>query len=90
MIVDYQAHLHPRVYLESLVGRSGYPRAERRNDGYFVEMAPGDCWNFPAKHVDLEIQLADMDAHGVDVMVSCPSIVGEVSGLDREHAHEAA
>jgi predicted TIM-barrel fold metal-dependent hydrolase len=88
--VDYQTHWYPESYFVSILGRSAYPRAERLGDGaYFLEMRPGG-WRYeiPRVFVDLDTQLADADTHGIDVMVSSPSIVGEVGDLDLGEAKE--
>lgn len=85
MLVDFQAHWTPPAYFEALLGRSDYPRAERRDGGFYVEFRPTEARFLPSRFVDLEEQIADMDAHGVDVMVSSPTH-SDVSGLPRDEA----
>lgn len=90
MIVDYQSHWYPRAYFERLVGRDRYPRATRTDDGgYFYGISPGGyAANVLPHYVDLELQLADMDAHGVDVAVLTANLIGEVAELDVSEACE--
>lgn len=90
MVIDHQAHWHPPEYLDSLVGRRGFPRAERRDGGYVLETAEGESWLMTPRHIDLEVHLADMDANGVDAMVSSPSLIGELMGMRGSEVHEAA
>lgn len=87
---DYQTHWYPETYLETILDRESHPRAERREDGgYALELRP-DGWVFPMPRyfVDLEVQLEAFDRMGVSVVVSTPSIVGEVGGLDLGEAKE--
>jgi aminocarboxymuconate-semialdehyde decarboxylase len=90
-LVDYQSHWYPESYFLSILDRKAYPRAERHPDGgYLLEMKPGGFRaHFPQHFVDLDLQLADNDKHGVDVMVTNPSIVGEVGELELSAAREA-
>jgi predicted TIM-barrel fold metal-dependent hydrolase len=90
MIVDHQAHWHPRAYLEWLRRRDGHPLVTREGDGFHLETAGGDTYRFGPAHVELELQLADMDANGIDVMVSSPSIIGEFADLGGADLAEAA
>lgn len=89
-VVDYQTHWLPAAYLDGLVGAPGLPRAERTGEGYRFETPDGAGWMFTVKHTDLDLHLADMAAHGVDLMVSSPGIIGEFAGLHGTALHEAA
>jgi predicted TIM-barrel fold metal-dependent hydrolase len=88
MVVDHQSHWYPPAYFESLLGRSGYPRAEHGDEGGFrLETGSGRPWDVPASFVDLEQQVRDMDENGVDVMVLSPGAFGgDTRGFDRDEA----
>lgn len=92
MIVNHQAHWYPPAYLDSICGREGYPRAEKRDGGrYFYEMGPEPgAWRFEirSRFWNIEEQIADLDASGIDVAVINPNMVGEVAGLDLGEARE--
>jgi predicted TIM-barrel fold metal-dependent hydrolase len=90
MVVDYQTHWYPSAYLDSIVGRSAYPHTEIVESGYLYEGANGDHRVLDRRFFDLEPQLADMDEHGIDVMVCSPNLVGEVTMLPLEEARETA
>jgi hypothetical protein len=84
LLVDCQSHWYMQSYLESILGRTRHPRAERREGGgYLFEARPGGL-RFPfAPHlVDLDLQLAEMDELGIDAVVTSPSILGEVADLE--------
>ncbi|HTX07431.1 MAG TPA: amidohydrolase family protein [Solirubrobacteraceae bacterium] len=86
MIIDHQAHWYPPAYLEALRNRSDYPRSSRADDGgYMLETDPGQVWPVPPRFVDLELQIQDMDEHGIDAMVVSPGAFGgDSSGLPAE------
>ena len=90
MVVDYQTHWYPVAYLDSILGRSAYPHTERVGDSYGYEGRMGDRRVLDARFFDLELQLADMDEHGIDVMVCSPNLVGEVTALPLVEARETA
>jgi predicted TIM-barrel fold metal-dependent hydrolase len=85
-IVDHQAHWYPRSYVESLIDRDGYPSARRQGPNLLYESAVGESWLLSPRYTDLDVQLADMDAHGVDVALTSANLPGEVSRLDLEQA----
>ena len=93
MIVDYHAHWYPPAFLESIEDRQEPPRAVRTGDGgwrYTVDSDPlGSEWDFPRRFQDLEVNIADMDAAGVDVSVISPTVPGDVSMLELGRAREA-
>lgn len=74
MVVDHQVHWYPRAGFELLVGRDAAPRAERDGDGYVAEIVPGLRVPFPARMVDLDSHFEDMNAHGIDAIVSSPAV----------------
>ena len=86
MIVDHQAHWYPPAYLESLLGRPGYPTSIRDPTGGFVlETGPGLSWPVPTRFVDLDLQIRDLDEHGMEAMVVSPGAFGgDTSGLASE------
>jgi aminocarboxymuconate-semialdehyde decarboxylase len=87
-VVDYQTHWYPRSYLESIEGRSGLPRTERIEGGFLFHDVNGDQFPLAGYYIDLDEQLASMAEHGVDVMVSSPSIPAEVAALELAEARE--
>src|SRR5918997_4739806 len=89
-LVDHQSHWYVASYLESIVGRSLHPRAERGPDGgYVFEPRPGGLrFPFPRHFVDLDLQLAHMDDRGIDAVVTSASIIGEVADLELAAARE--
>lgn len=89
-VVDHQTHWLPASYLDGLVGRRDFPRAERSAEGYLFETPDGARWTLSPKHTELDEHFADMAAHGVDLMVSSPGIIGEFRGLHGQELHEAA
>ncbi|MEN3279042.1 MAG: aminocarboxymuconate-semialdehyde decarboxylase [Solirubrobacteraceae bacterium] len=87
MRVDHQTHWLPRKCLEALRGRRRLPRSERDGDRYLLEIAPGGSVLPVTSAFDtLEVQLAEADAHGVDVLVSIPAPLAEVLHLPGEEA----
>lgn len=81
MIIDHQAHWYPPDYMDSILGRSQYPRTEKLDNGsYRYEMGehPG-AWKFNCRpnFCDIEQQIADMDANGIDVAVLSANMVGD-------------
>lgn len=89
MVVDYQTHWYPSAYLDSIRGRSAYPHTEIVAGGYHYEGIKGDNRVLDRRFTDLEVQIADMDEHGIDVMVCSPNLVGEVTVLPLGEAREA-
>jgi predicted TIM-barrel fold metal-dependent hydrolase len=90
MVVDYQAHWYPPAYLDSILGRGAFPHSVRVGDSYGYEGRMGDRRVLERRFFDLDIQLADMDEHGIDVMVCSPNLVGEVTALPLAEARETA
>lgn len=93
MIVDYQCHWLTRKRFEELLDRpaGSFPRAERHGDGYryWVDAESGDYpWTIHDYYCDLDLQLADMDANGVDVALMAPTVFGEVAELDLAEAKD--
>lgn len=86
LVVDHQAHWYPEAHLAALSGDS-WPRATELPDGgYRYEAAPGIAFVMGPGHLDLDLALADMDAHGIDVMVCSPAPLGDVQGLAADRA----
>lgn len=83
MLVDHQAHWHPRECFERLLGRASTPFARRwKQNGYSLHFRSGRTEYFEDRHVELDQHLADLDAHGVDLVKLSPSIIGEAAELD--------
>jgi predicted TIM-barrel fold metal-dependent hydrolase len=79
-VIDCQFHWHPPALCEHDLGRADYPRATRVEDGYRYELSAVETQHFTARFSDLDTQLADAAAAGVDVVVSGPSASGDVGG----------
>lgn len=86
-IVDHQTHWLPPAAAK-LYERRGYPRVERLDDGYLIELAEGAALRLPEIHADLDAQLAAAEEAGIDVLVSSPNLLGEVLDLPAEEAAE--
>lgn len=77
MIVDHQSHWYPPAYLDALLERTDPPRSTRGEDGaYLLETGPGQRFPVPPSFTDLDLQLRDMDAHGIDAIVVSPGAFG--------------
>jgi predicted TIM-barrel fold metal-dependent hydrolase len=77
-VIDVQAHVVPRVYLERLVGRSGFPRVERDADAdrWWICSGPGLRTPVTRAMIDLQTRLADMDVAGIDVQLLSTTLPG--------------
>src|SRR6266508_4639862 len=75
-VIDVQAHVVPRVYLERLVDRSGYPRAERAGDKWWLCSGPAPRAPVSPAMADMDVRLRDMDAAGVDVQLLSTTLPG--------------
>ncbi|MFE7835086.1 amidohydrolase family protein [Streptomyces sp. NPDC057474] len=96
MIVNHQAHWYPQSYFDLVSGRRAdhYPRAEKRDGGrYLYEMgdSPG-AWRYEiASHfIDLDEQVAALDAAGIGMAVMSPNMVAEIAGFDLAEARDIA
>jgi aminocarboxymuconate-semialdehyde decarboxylase len=69
-VVDCQVHLRTRTYFEAHVKREEPPSAERSNGGYIFQTPDGKRCAFPSSQYEIEAQLEQCAAHGVDVVVS--------------------
>ena len=81
-VIDVQAHVLPRVYLERLDGRSDFPRVERDADRYWMFSGPGLRTPVSPAMIDLDVRLADMDAAGVDVELLSTTLPGAEMFVD--------
>jgi aminocarboxymuconate-semialdehyde decarboxylase len=94
MVVDHQAHWFPQSYLDQICDREEgrYPRAERTSSGgyaFWPDPEPlGSRWEMGPDFFDLDLQLKDMDAAGVDVAVLAPTMFGDLSRGDLGEAKE--
>lgn len=69
-LIDCQAHLYSRTYFEAHVHRRHPPRAERAEGGYVFHSPRGDRRFIPPSHYEIDDQMAELDAQGVDIVVS--------------------
>ena len=86
-VVDHQAHWYPPAYFESILDCERLPSARRVDADTYVYLddrgAEQVC---PPTFHSLDVHLADMDLHGVDVSVISPNLIGEVSRLPVDEA----
>ena len=89
-IVDHQTHWYPQPYVESLIGRSEYPRVERDADGGLVYLVDDGVTQpqMAALTADVEEHLAQADAAGIDMMVTGPATLAELLHLEAVEAAE--
>ncbi|HEY2596951.1 MAG TPA: amidohydrolase family protein [Candidatus Dormibacteraeota bacterium] len=81
-VIDCQFHWHPPSFFRHHQGRPGYPRARPQDGGYLYEVSQHEAWKFTREFVDLEFELEEMSAAGVDAVVCSPAIGGDIT--DRE------
>src|SRR5204863_6809557 len=61
-VIDVQAHVLPRVYLDRLAGRATFPRAERDGaERWWLISGPGLRTPVTPAMLDVEVRLAEMD-----------------------------
>jgi aminocarboxymuconate-semialdehyde decarboxylase len=65
-IVDVHTHTYPRLYLDRLAARTELPRVDRRAEGEFFVIFPGESGRLiDASYWSLEEKLAYMDRSGI-------------------------
>lgn len=85
-VVDYQTHWFPPAGLAALEGREEFPRAERRNGRYVLEIRRGAELAMVPAMTSLEVQLTAATNHGIGMLVSSPASLGEVLHLAGDEA----
>ncbi|MFT3865034.1 MAG: amidohydrolase family protein [Solirubrobacterales bacterium] len=80
-VLDCQTHWYPPAYLESILDAPGYPTAKRAVDGYRFFPRAGEEWPLSADYIDLDVQLDDAAAAGVDAILTNPAVFGDVAEL---------
>lgn len=89
-VVDCQWHWYPPVFFEAQLGaRDGFPRTERVAGGFVHHVGPGASRPFGPLQCDLEVQLAEAAAAGIDTVVASPASIG-VDRLPAAQAREVA
>lgn len=88
-IVDCQAHVHGRAFFEAHIGRREHPIAERAGDGYVFHTSNGSANPIPPQYCDIDVQLEEMSAHGIDAVISSMGAFN-VDHLPVEQATELA
>jgi predicted TIM-barrel fold metal-dependent hydrolase len=75
-VIDVQAHVVPRAYLERLADRSAAPRIEHDGERTWIFSGPGLRTPVSPAMTDLEVRLTEMDAAGVDVELLSTTLPG--------------
>jgi len=93
-VIDTHFHWFPRAHLERLARQDGYPRAERKGDGYvyFYNEGRGSI-DLPPVWIELEAGLAESRrATGEDITVVCTAgvLAGLIDQLPLADASEVA
>jgi predicted TIM-barrel fold metal-dependent hydrolase len=90
-IVDVQAHVVPRIYLERLVGRSTPPYAERDDAGrWWLVSGPGLRTPVTPAMIDVDVRLTEMDRAGIDLEVLSTTLPGPEMFEDADFGVELA
>ncbi len=88
-VIDAQCHWHSRTYFEAYLSRTDYPRAEKTSEGYVFYVSEESLLPIPPHYLELELQLEQLEACGVDVLISSMGTLG-VEELPVEEAVELA
>jgi aminocarboxymuconate-semialdehyde decarboxylase len=89
-VIDTHTHWYPRALLEAYIESDSYPGCRRDGDSYAIEILPGSWVTLPLRFIDLDVQLAEMRAAGVDTAVSSSASFGDVDLLPIGPAKELA
>src|ERR1700730_9631624 len=87
-VIDYQCHWYPMSFYELVSGRDRYPRVGFIDGKWKIDADTGIGWSFTPEHLSLENYFARLDAAGIDVGVSSPNMVGDVTRLEVSEARE--
>jgi predicted TIM-barrel fold metal-dependent hydrolase len=87
--IDSHVQLQTRTYFEAHLARTDLPSAERDGDGYVFVTRDGGSERIPRRLFDVELQLEELDAQGVDRAVSTTGPF-TVDHLPRRQATELA
>ena len=89
-IVDVQTHWYSRTLLDAYVESPCYPPCKRDGDGYLLELIEGTWMPVPPKLFELELQMEDFRAAGIDVIISSSASFGDVDQFPVDEARELA
>jgi aminocarboxymuconate-semialdehyde decarboxylase len=84
-VIDTQCHWHARSYFEALARRKRAPRAEPLEGGYRIWITDDVSSDIPSLACDIEPQVAELQAAGIDVLLTSMGAYG----VDRLPADEA-
>jgi aminocarboxymuconate-semialdehyde decarboxylase len=87
-VTDYQCHWYPTSFYELVNGRDRYPRVEFVDGKWKFDAEQGIGWSFDPEYLSIENYFARLDAAGIDVGVSSPNMVGDVTRLEVAEASE--
>jgi aminocarboxymuconate-semialdehyde decarboxylase len=92
MRIDHQTHWFPKRLLDELVGREGYPTLERNGDGYTLLHPPAGRWRQPIHSLffDLDEQFEDLNANGIDAMLSSTAMIFDLALFELQEARDLA
>ena len=87
-VIDYQCHWYPDSFFELVKGRDRYPRVEAVDGKWRFDADDGIGWSFDPEYLSIENYFAKLDAAGIDVGVSSPNMVADVTRLELSEARE--
>lgn len=87
-VIDYQCHWYPESFYELVRGRDRYPRVELVDGKWKLDADEGIGWSFAPEYLSVENYFARLDAANIDVGVSSPNMVGDVTRLELSEARE--
>ena len=87
-VIDYQCHWYPESFFELVKGRARYPRVEFVDGKWKFDADDGIGWSFTPEYLSLENYFARLDAANIDIGVSSPNMVGDVTRLELSEARE--
>jgi predicted TIM-barrel fold metal-dependent hydrolase len=89
MIIDCQSHWYPLPFFEALLGRRDYPCARKERGELYFDFTRDTSLKIEEYHVNLALQLQQMEDVGIDAVVSSPASLA-IEALPAAEAQELA